>query len=276
MTIAKDVENIGRVVKKSAKIPPPPCALLQAGRYFQEAGREPEWDVLEPGLERVELFTGGRGWVNLGGRWAEVTAGALLWHVEGDQTTARSDWANPYRCLSLHFGLAAASRLRRVPQLTWWNDAEEVERFTQDVVRAHVDDRFDRAALLAYAYGRLLFQARLWEGARGRQEFPAKVRRAIEILESGRMPLRKVAREVGWSVAHLHEMFQKTLGETPHEVALRKRMQMARERLAATDQPIKRIAADCGFSGAPAFCHAFKARVGITPLAYRRQQSLGR
>lgn len=274
MTNAKDVEKIGRVVKKS-ETPSGPCALLQAGRYFQEAGRDPDWHVVEPRLERVELFTGGRGWVNVGGSWTEVTAGALLWHIEGDQTTARSDWKNPYRCLSLHFGLSVRCRRRRVPQLTWWQDMEAVESFVGEVVRAHVDDRVDREALCAMAYGRLLFQARLWERFRDRGQFPAKMRRAMEILEGGRVPLREVAREVGWSVAHLHEMFQKTLGETPHEVSLRKRMQTARERLAATDQPIKRIAADCGFSGAPAFCHAFKARVGLTPLAYRRQQSLG-
>jgi len=246
-----------------------------AGLYFQQPGCDPLFHNISSRVERVELFTGGRGWVRLEGKWTEVTAGALLWHVEGDQTTARSDWDFPYRCLSVHFRTTQSSRRRRVPHLTWWHDAEEVRRFTQEVVEAHVDDQFDRNALLSYTYGRLLFQARRWEATTRRQDFPAKIRRAVEILEQRHISIAEVAQEIGWSVAHLHDAFQKHLGTTPHEIALRKRMQRAREQLAASDLPIKRIAADCGFSGPAAFCHAFKSRVGRTPLAYRREQSLG-
>lgn len=261
-------------MKRSAS-PPPPASMPQVGQYFQQPGCDPGFHLIAPCVERVELFTGGRGWVQIQGRWVEVTVGALLWHVEGDQTTARSDWENPYRCLAVHFRTAQASRRRRVPQLTWWTDAEEVQGFVHEVVRAHVDDQFDRNALLSYTYGRLLFQARRWEGAQGRKDFPIKVQQAVEILETQKATVAEVARKIGWSVAHLHEAFQKHLKTTPHEIALRKRMQHAREKLAATDLPIKQIAADCGFSGAAAFCQAFKARVGQTPMVYRRQQSVG-
>ena len=49
----------------------------------------------------MELVTTGRGWVRDGGDWREVTAGHLLWNDSGDETIARSDFADPYRCLAV-------------------------------------------------------------------------------------------------------------------------------------------------------------------------------
>jgi len=247
--------------------------LLSVGIYYQEAGCHPLYDRIGEGLERLELVTQGRGWVRIEGKIAEVTAGALLWHRAGDETVSRSDFENPYRCLSVHIETLAPPGERVVPQLTWWPDLEEVRRFASEVVRARADERFDGGVLLAYLQSRLLFQARQWQLTQGREALPPKLRRALDLLEEGPVAVARVADEVGWSVAHLHEVFRQRLGVTPYEAALRRRMQVARERLAATDQSVKQIAADCGFASAAAFCHAFKARVGVTPLAYRHHEA---
>lgn len=248
---------------------PPPLRLLRVGYYHEAPGRHPGFHTVTPGLERVEVVTGGRGWVLLDGQLVEVTAGAMLWHVEGDQTISRSDWDNPYRCLSAYFQTELLHGVRRAPHLSRWDDIEAVETFMSEVVRAHVDDTFDRHALLAYTYGRLLFQARLNERSRGRTELPHKLQRALELIESRPTALCDVARSVGWSVAHLHEVCRMHLHTTPHELALRHRMRIAREQLAGSDQPLKQIAVESGFASASAFCHAFKNRVGLTPLRYR-------
>ncbi len=247
-----------------------PNQLLRVGYYHEVPGKNPNFQILDPGLERVEVVTGGRGWVLIDGQQVEVTAGALLWHVEGDQTISLSDWENPYRCLSVYFQTELLGGARRAPRLSWWRDVEAIEAFIRETVRAHVDDPFDRHALLAYTYGRLLFQARLWEQTCGRSNLPEKLQLALELIESGPTSLREVCRRVGWSVAHLHEVCQSKLNATPHELALRHRMRFARERLAGSDQPLKQIAMECGFSIASAFCHSFKNRLGLTPLRYRK------
>ncbi|SDU20752.1 AraC-type DNA-binding protein [Verrucomicrobium sp. GAS474] len=253
-----------------------PRSLVRVGHYHQPAGCEPLFETIRFGRELIELVTGGRGWVSVEGKWVEVTAGALIWQVEGDQTIARSDWDNPYRCLAVEIATPYLRGLRRAPRVAWWHDVEEVNRFTDEVVRWSVDDRVDRTGLLAYIYGRLLFQSRLSARTQVREEdaLPEPLRQALSLLESGEegkaLRLGEVARRVGWSLPYLHEVFRTRLNTTPHEISLRSRMQRARERLAATDQPIKRIAADCGFGSAAAFCYAFKERVGVTPLSYRR------
>ncbi|XHR28941.1 MAG: helix-turn-helix domain-containing protein [Chthoniobacteraceae bacterium] len=230
----------------------------------------PAFVRIPPRMERVEVVTGGRGWVVIGDQEAEVTAGAVLWHHEGDQTISRSDPEAPYRCLNAVFQAPRNRGRRRVPRLTWWRDLEAIEAFITETVRAYVDDRFERHALLAYTYGRLLFQARLWEQTSGRSRLPEKLRQALELIEQRPASLRDLARHVGWSVAHLHEVCRETLQATPHELALRHYMKIARERLAGSDRPLKQIATECGFSSASAFCHAFKHRLGLTPLEYRK------
>jgi AraC-like DNA-binding protein len=242
---------------------------MSIGYYHQEPGKHPDSDVLPPCMERVEVVTGGRGWVLLEGEYAEVTAGALLWHVAGDRTISRSDFADPYRCLSVYFQTKRQRGPRRVPHFGWWRDIDAIEAFIREIIRAYVDEGFDRQALLDYTYGRLLFQARLGERSHERSGLPEKLRCALELMESQSWPLRDIARKVGWSVAHLHEVCRLKLNTTPHKIALRRRMQAACERLAGSDQPLKQIATECGFSSASAFCHAFRQRMGQTPLRYR-------
>jgi AraC-like DNA-binding protein len=155
-------------------------------------------------------------------------------------------------------------------------DKEEVERFTQKVVHWHVDDHFDRTALLAYTYGTLLFHARVWERNKERIELPARLQTTLRLLKdrcTQHAPLREIAKEVGCSLPYLHELVRVHLRTTPHALVLKSRMHMARERLATTDQAVKQIAGDCGFATSAAFCHAFKSRVGLTPLDYRRKQA---
>lgn len=247
-----------------------PLGILFIGYYHHESGRQPDFIDIEPGTERVEVVTGGRGWVRLEGKLVEVTPGAVLWHIAGDQTICRSDEEAPYRCLNVQFQTRPGSAaVRRFTHLAWWPDIEFIESFIHESVRAHVDESFDRDALLAHVFGQLAFQVRRWEQSSGRSGLPEKLQRALELMETSSMPLRKIAGRVGWSVAHLHEICRSQLNATPHQLVLRHRMRVARERLAGSDLPLKQIAIECGFSSASAFCHAFKANTGMTPLSYR-------
>ncbi len=262
------------MIDKTSPLPlSPPHTLLGVGFYQQQPNSEPLFDTLLPGLERIEVVTHGRGWVRVDGAMVEAVPGMMLWHVAGDQTISRSDWKAPYRCLHIRFEGNLPGGARRVPHLCWWRDLDVVESFGNEIIRASADEAFDPEALRAYIFGRLLFQGRLWEQSRDRVELPEKLRAALELIEGGEGDcgsLREVARRVGWSLAHLHEVCRLKLNATPHEIALRHSMKTARERLAGTDHPLKQIATECGFSSASAFCHAFKNRLGLTPLEYRK------
>ncbi|HEX4140391.1 MAG TPA: AraC family transcriptional regulator, partial [Candidatus Methylacidiphilales bacterium] len=91
-------------------------------------------------------------------------------------------------------------------------------------------------------------------------------------------PLRlaDLAETAGWSVPHLHDRFKDLLGVSPHQALIRRRIQVAREILASTNDPIKSVAARCGFPNASAFCVQFRKTTQISPTEYRERQLFGR
>jgi AraC-like DNA-binding protein len=76
---------------------------------------------------------------------------------------------------------------------------------------------------------------------------------------------------VGLSAKHLHELFSRELGVTPHRYQLAQRMRRAQALLAATDLPITTIAFELGFSTSQQFSRTFRRQIGATPREYRRR-----
>ncbi|MBP3311220.1 MAG: helix-turn-helix domain-containing protein [Butyricicoccus sp.] len=68
---------------------------------------------------------------------------------------------------------------------------------------------------------------------------------------------------------HLSARFRRVTGVSFTEYVMGLRMKQACHLLAATDMPIRDIAADCGFSSAEYFHAVFKKYTAMTPAAYR-------
>lgn len=284
------IKKIGFVIKNSGRrkssrsagkkktVPPAPRAkLLAVSHYHQRPGCHPNPVVFENGEQCFELLTHGRGWVEAGGEWREVTPGDLLWHIPGDCTIGRSDFKNPYSCLAVKFH-DGAIRERRVPRITRWEELDEVWHFTREVVQLHADEAFDSNVLLRYIVSRLHFQAELYLRGQRERELPAGLRRAVEMIHRRHaepLRLRDLADAAGWSVPHLHDKFKEHLGLSPHQALIRRRILAARELLASSNDPIKGVAANCGFPTAAAFCVQFKKVTQLSPASYRKRQLYG-
>lgn len=272
--IAKNSESLYEARVATPAAPPPFRGLTRVTHYHQPAGRQPGSRLIESGREMVELVTGGRCWVRHQDRWVPLMPGALLWHINGDRTIGRSDPGDPYRCLAVEFQVARR-RVRRVPRITWWRELDEIQRFTYEAVRAFVDEWFDRETLGIYLFGRLLFQARLHGRRSGPEDLPEPLRRVLQQIETRYaepLPMEELAREAGWSVPHLHAVTKEKMGRSPHQLLIQRRLQAARVRLAASRDPVKQIAVECGFGSAGAFCHLFRKATGQTPANYRNDQ----
>jgi len=241
--------------------------------YHQRPGVHPSPQTVPPYYERVELMTGGRGWIWHQGAWREVLPGQLIWNKPGDQTIGRSDFKNPYRCLSL----TLVSRYRAglgLPRFSQVMNLDEVANFTEETVKLFLDEAFARDILRDYVLARLIFWVRLHQRQAPRTELTPPIRAALEWIEkhfAQRCPIRELARQAGWSVPHFHEEFRRHLQTTPHQVLAKHRLRAARERLVSTSHPVKRIATECGYADASALIHAFKAEIGLTPSAYRKR-----
>ncbi len=281
----KNRQKVGVVPKKSdlwfqrKTIPPTdgPNRLLSVSHYHQSGKVNPVPYRFGGNYQCVELVTGGRGWVEIEGAWKEVTPGDLLWHIPGDSTIGRSDFQNPYRCLAVRF-IDGKRPVRRVPRLTRWEDLDEVMQFTNQVVRLHADDAFDSTILLRYILSRVRFQAELDRRVQRERGLPAQLQQVLEMVNrrfAEPLRLEELARGAGWSVPHLHDRFKERLGLSPHQALIRRRMQVARELLASTNEPIKSVAAKCGFPTSSAFCVQFKKATRHSPKEYRERHLFG-
>lgn len=86
---------------------------------------------------------------------------------------------------------------------------------------------------------------------------------------SNKIMLKDLANVAGMSPNYFHRVFSKTMGVTPNEFILSRRMNKARELLATTSETIANISFDCGFENIAYFSYVFKRYSGITPSSFR-------
>ncbi len=83
----------------------------------------------------------------------------------------------------------------------------------------------------------------------------------------------QLAKRAGVHPATANKAFQKVLGTSPNEYLIRYRIARAMQLLADTDDPVLKIAFDCGFGSSSRFYQLFKHRTGDTPLVFRKSIS---
>jgi AraC family transcriptional regulator len=91
------------------------------------------------------------------------------------------------------------------------------------------------------------------------------------------LDLETLAGVAHFSPFHFHRLFSALTGETLGGYLRRRRCEVAATRLLAQPRlAVLQIALDVGFGSAEAFTHAFNARFGCSPTAWRLQQSATR
>ena len=91
-----------------------------------------------------------------------------------------------------------------------------------------------------------------------------------------RLTLGEVARAVSFSPGECCRIFKRVTGETIFSSLSACRLDRGLELLRTTDLSVTQIAAETGFCSASYFIESFKARLGITPLLYRRLLASGK
>lgn len=91
------------------------------------------------------------------------------------------------------------------------------------------------------------------------------------ILENPDKPLtlEDLARRANLSPYHFARTFKRQVGVSPHDYLIHARLNLAKFYLLSTNDSIKQIAFNCGFSSEGGFCTTFRKRLGVTPTAFR-------
>jgi AraC-like DNA-binding protein len=86
-----------------------------------------------------------------------------------------------------------------------------------------------------------------------------------------RLTIPEVAREAALSPYQFIRTFKAVFGETPHQVRIHARLELAKRMLVMGDDPVTEICDAAGFASLGTFSHLFARRVGASPSAFRRQ-----
>ncbi len=90
------------------------------------------------------------------------------------------------------------------------------------------------------------------------------------VQSAGRISVRRLADEIGWSERHLAGRFRNDIGLAPKAATRLARFSLAYRRVIASADPLASIAADTGFSDQSHMNREFKALSGASPAAVRR------
>jgi transcriptional regulator GlxA family with amidase domain len=103
-----------------------------------------------------------------------------------------------------------------------------------------------------------------------------RIRQATQfVLENlgTRVTVEDIAAHVSLSTRQLARKFKDALNMSPTTYIAKVRLDLARELISNTSQPIEKVALRCGFSGREQLKRIFKKHVGVSPEQFRHQFS---
>ena len=106
---------------------------------------------------------------------------------------------------------------------------------------------------------------------------PAALERIVLLVEdrlSGTLPVNHLADAAGLSASAFLRAFRGSIGITPGEYILERRIALGAELLTTTDLPVSVVAVRAGFKSGNHFATTFGARRGVSPSAHRRRAAV--
>ncbi|KSB87800.1 hypothetical protein AS593_00640 [Caulobacter vibrioides] len=101
-----------------------------------------------------------------------------------------------------------------------------------------------------------------------------KLRKHIDENLDATLTTAVLGEMVALSASYFGRAFKATFGQTPHAYITRRRLELARELMLATRDPLSQIAYQCGFADQSHLCRLFRRSAGVAPQAWRRANRL--
>lgn len=198
--------------------------------------------------------------------------GRVFCHCAGTVTISMSPAGGYYSCMVAYFEYDAGTVLDAWPGSFQWDDRQIMHRFADEMLYADHYAALDRQVIGHLLWARLRFQ---WEQHRqihDKKAIHPKLSLATDYINLHffePISLDDIARAADMSVSHLHVLFRESIGETPHQFLIQKRMRSAGHALVTTSDPVKVIAANLGYANTENFCRAFRKFFGRSASDYR-------
>ncbi|MYS82068.1 helix-turn-helix transcriptional regulator [Embleya scabrispora] len=172
---------------------------------------------------------------------------------------------------------ALTEQWRNLPAVVHRPGAQSLAEPFAQLVRELTVKRSHQDEGVALAADRLILEAgRLLMPVPGTSELSihpavARIRTLLDGEFSRRWPLADLAERVGLAPTYLAGLFARETGMSPHRYLNERRIERARQLLAASDLTITAIGIEIGFGSGQHFARAFRQADGCTPQEYRRK-----
>ena len=101
---------------------------------------------------------------------------------------------------------------------------------------------------------------------------PARLRRVLEYIEAHlgeNVSLSELAEVADLSLFHFAKLFKQSVGESPHQFVLRRRVERAKELLRNPEMSVLEASVRAGFADQRHFSKIFRRMVGASPSGCR-------
>ena len=224
--------------------------------------------TIPAGDNYIEIVTSGVVYFTSNGVRRKYTAGAMFWHIGGEETIHETEPKDPYRCYAFH--LTGYEPTRQVPRVTSWLPLDQVKAFGQECLEAFHNSATKQVHLADYVYATLFYRATAPQASAILH--PRKLTDAQDFINRNiqkDLPLHEIAAYVAISKPYLFALFREYLHCSPHQYILNQRINRAKALLCSEQLPIKMIASMSGFNHLEVFYRQFHKATGITPAEYR-------
>jgi AraC family transcriptional regulator len=110
-------------------------------------------------------------------------------------------------------------------------------------------------------------------GRRSKRLWANEIRRVYDLMENRLCDdpsISELGAECGMSPDHFARSFQDSVGYTPHQWILKRKIDRAKLLLASSNEGLANIAYGCGFADQSHFGRVFAKQVGLSPAKWRR------
>ena len=224
------------------------------------------------GNNYIEIVTSGVVYFTSNGVRRKYTAGAMFWHIGGEETIHETEPKDPYRCYAFH--LVGYEAARKVPRITSWLPLDHAKAFGKECLEAFHNSSTRQEYLADYVYATLLYHATAPQASA--ILYPRKLTDAQawidnNIQNSKEMTIDEIAAAVSLSKPYLFALFREYLHASPYQYILTQRINRAKALLCSEQLPIKMIASLCCFNNLEVFYRQFHKATGVTPAEYRKK-----
>ena len=233
----------------------------------------------------IELFHGDKGISYVNGNKYPTQRGMLL--CVKPRAIRHSDF--PVCCSFIRFfpqnntDLDILEIIQSFPECTYINNFEKIEELAALFSRlgacfANFNNTLSERTKITALFLEILYRInRICKNESDSiktKEIPRIAREAYEYINENftkKCTLQSIANAVNISPHHLHTVFTDSLGLTPYEYVLQKRINLAQKLIAAGEKNMIEIALETGFCSQSHFNKSFKSQTGKTPAEYRKE-----